>query len=192
MLAHVEGGETVAETPMLCLRLPFAPEAQMGVKLQLQPLTFGIPEAEALGRIRVLEEGMRLAIITNSFIVPRLSCSRGWRKKRGTGTVVFRYTDWWWDGSEILEVREWRSVSFRVPFLRDDIFFHFDHRVLNSVLHERFDVIIAYGYGSLTTWLVAGLAKFRGIPFVLFTDARSEYERKRHRMVRLAKKILHR
>jgi glycosyltransferase involved in cell wall biosynthesis len=137
------------------------------------------------------EAGMRLAVITNSFIVPRLRLFERLTQERGHEVVVFRYTDWWWTGSEVVQVREWRSVSFRVPFLRDDMYFHFDQRVLKAVLHERFDVIIAYGYGSLTTWIVAVLAKLRGIPFVLFTDARLEYELKRHRIVRLAKRILH-
>ena len=135
---------------------------------------------------------MKLAVVTNAFTKCRFLLFEKLAKEKGHSVTIFKYAKWWDASSAWLEVKKWQAVGFKLPFLTDDVYFHFDPRVLWAIAREDWDVVIAYGYGSLTTYLVALIAKLRRIPFVLWTDARLEYELRCSPLRLWTKSLLHR
>ena len=135
---------------------------------------------------------MKIAFVTNSFPRCRLELFERLARKNEYQITIFKYADWWDANAEGIEIKRWRAIGFKLPFMRDDTYFHFDYRVLQAIMTRDWDVVIAYGYGSFTTWIVAFIARLRGIPFILWSDARLEYELQRSRATLLLKRILHR
>jgi glycosyltransferase involved in cell wall biosynthesis len=134
---------------------------------------------------------MKIAIVTNAFTHYRLKLFEKLACNNGHEITVFKYADWWDAKSSYVEVKKWKSIGFKIPFLIDDIYFHFSWAVLWAIAHREWDAIIGYGYGSLTTWIVALIARHRKIPFILWSDARLEYEITRAKITRWSKLFLH-
>jgi len=135
---------------------------------------------------------MKLAIVTNAFPRCRFELFERLARDNNHNITIFKYADWWDAESKWLEVKKWQAVGFKLPFMTDDVYFHFDPRVLWAITHGDWEVIIAYGYGSLTTYLVALVAKLRRIPFILWSDARLEYELRCSSLRLWTKSLLHR
>jgi glycosyltransferase involved in cell wall biosynthesis len=135
---------------------------------------------------------MKLAIVTNAFTYNRLNLFERLARDRNHHITIYKYADWWDAESNYLEIKKWKAIGFNIPFLIDNVYFHFDPRVFWEIAHTKSDVLIAYGYGSLTTWGVALLAKLFNITFVIWSDSRLEYELKRSPITLWAKSLLHR
>jgi glycosyltransferase involved in cell wall biosynthesis len=134
---------------------------------------------------------MKIAVITNSFTEPRRLLFERVSKEYGHDITVFKHADWWWEDSPYLCVRKWRGFHIDLPFRKGSLYLHFDFRTLVALLKDPWAVIIAYGYGGLMTLPAVLIAKARGIPFLLFSDARLEYEATRSPLIMLAKKAVH-
>jgi glycosyltransferase involved in cell wall biosynthesis len=136
----------------------------------------------------------RIAVVTTGFDQYRLNVFEQFSVKTGAQVVIFRFTDWWWrTPSGKVVVKQSQHLGFKIPFglLKDDMYIHFDPRIPLAVLTQPWNAVIGYGYGSLTSILTAGVAKLRCIPFILWSDARLEYEVNRPWLTRMFKRMLH-
>jgi glycosyltransferase involved in cell wall biosynthesis len=134
---------------------------------------------------------MKIAIVTNSFTRARLELFERTAESYGHSITIFKGADWWWKKSRNLIVNESKSFHINIPLRSGGLYVQFDLRAINAISKDYWDLIIAYGYGTITTLMVALLSKARHIPFVVFSDARFEYEQKRSLIIKLAKKSIH-
>ncbi len=136
----------------------------------------------------------RIAVVTTGIDAGRFAVFEIFARTTLAQVTLFRYTDWWISPSGTdVKIVESKKLGFKIPYdlVSDDAYIHFDPRIPYRILSHPWDAVVGYGYGSLTTLAAALVARRKKIPFVLWSDARLEYERQRRWFAKLYKRILH-
>ena len=140
--------------------------------------------------------GKKILLLTTGIDLGRLRTVELFAAKEDHQVTIWRFTTWWWGAKTATRVEVVESVmwGFKLPFgcVSDDLYVHLDLRVVYLVLRRTWDVVILYGYGSFTTLITTLAARARGIPVVLWSDARIDYEMTRRAPYRIYKSLLHR
>jgi|GEM_PF-2441493 len=135
-------------------------------------------------------------VLTTGIDKGRLAVLESVAAMDGYRITVCRFTRWWWprelaDRVEVVESTRW-GVKLPFGLFNDDVYVHLDPTILFRILSHEWDIVVLYGYGSLTSLFAAVVAKSIRIPVIMWSDARLDYEKGRAKWVWRYKTILHR
>ena len=121
---------------------------------------------------------MRIAIVTNSIVGPRMEMFERLCRDYNVEVTLYRYFQWWNRPTKYVKIVDIPSMfASKLPF-REDIFFHLSLDISRIIKQQAYDLLLAYGYGAPTTYIAMWAARRHGIKTVLWTDARRDMKRK--------------
>lgn len=136
---------------------------------------------------------LRCNIVTTAMVEPRLRFLEYMTERYAVEFTVYRASDWWYRDSNIVK----QIIIGEQPICvnwwpNGPLVIHYHHQAVKAISRKNFDLVIGFGYSSLTNMIAQLKSRIKKIPYILWTGAKEDNEVGRDIITRKLKHYMNR